>query len=139
MQYPVIEAHRASREHRLYSNSNIVTTSTNRNLLQPTKTYKQRRKSKISELQDEVDKGKQRSGSSSSSGPSSSSKGKARAPLIGNIGRQKSSSSSSSNKSDHSQLVDLVVEDHDAEEVERVRARKEGGPGWNEEPPKHFV
>jgi hypothetical protein len=33
----------------------------------------------------------------------------------------------------------LVVEDHDAEELERVRARKEGGSGWNEEPPKHFV
>ncbi|KKY23161.1 hypothetical protein UCDDS831_g03286 [Diplodia seriata] len=33
----------------------------------------------------------------------------------------------------------LVVEDHEAEEVERVRARKEGGPGWNEAEPKHFV
>ena len=42
-------------------------------------------------------------------------------------------------KSDKSQLVDLVVEDHQAEEVDRVRARKEGGPGWNEVPSKHFV
>lgn len=58
---------------------------------------------------------------------------------MGNLLRQKSSSSSSSGKSDRSQLIDLVVEDHEAEEVERVRARKEGGPGWNEEPPKHFV
>ena len=52
--------------------------------------------------------------------------------------RQKSSASSSA-KSDRSQLVDLVVEDHQAEEVDRVRARKEGGPGWNEVPSKHFV
>lgn len=35
--------------------------------------------------------------------------------------------------------MDLVVEDHDAEQVERVRARKEGGPGWNEAEPKHYV
>jgi hypothetical protein len=35
--------------------------------------------------------------------------------------------------------VDLVVEDHEAEEVERVRARKEGGPEWNEVPQKYFV
>jgi hypothetical protein len=31
------------------------------------------------------------------------------------------------------------VEDHEAEEIERVRARKEGGPGWNEIEQKHFV
>ncbi|KAI7483663.1 DUF300-domain-containing protein [Hortaea werneckii] len=31
------------------------------------------------------------------------------------------------------QLVDLVVEDKQAEEIARVRARKEGGPRWNEE------
>lgn len=35
--------------------------------------------------------------------------------------------------------MDLVVEDHEAEEVERVRARKEGGSGWNEVPQKYFV
>jgi hypothetical protein len=58
--------------------------------------------------------------------------------LVGKLLRQKSSSSSSA-KSDKSQLVDLVVEDHQAEEVERVRARKEGGSAWNEEPAKHFV
>ncbi|KAI7287876.1 DUF300-domain-containing protein [Hortaea werneckii] len=31
------------------------------------------------------------------------------------------------------QLVDLVVEDKQAEGIARVRARKEGGPRWNEE------
>jgi hypothetical protein len=134
--YPVIEAHRATRESRLYSEPSIVTASTNRNLLQPTKENKQRRKSRVKEIQQEVNKGKQRSDSSSSGEPSSS---KSRAGIVGGLIRQKSSSSSSSGKSDRSQLVDLVVEDHEAEEVERVRARKEGGSGWNEVPPKHFM
>ena len=93
------------------------------------------RKKKIREIQHSVDKGKHRSDSSSGEPSSSTS----RAPLVGNLLRQKSSSSSSSGKSDKSQLVDLVVEDREAEEVERVRARKEGGPGWNEVPPRHFV
>lgn len=31
------------------------------------------------------------------------------------------------------------MEDHQAEEIERVRARKEGGPGWNSVEQKHFV
>ncbi|KAF2472874.1 DUF300-domain-containing protein [Lindgomyces ingoldianus] len=132
--YPVIEAHRATRENRLYSSPNIVTASTNRNLLQPTRENKRRRKNKIKEIQQSADKGKRRSNSSGE--PSSS---KSRALPLGNPLRQKSSSSSSSAKSERSQLVDLVVEDHEAEEVERVRARKEGGPGWNEVAPKHFV
>ena len=112
-----------------------MTASTNRNLLQPTKENKQRRKSKIKEIQASVDKGKRRSDSSNGE-PSGS---KSRAPLLSNLMRQKSSSSSSSGKSDRSQLVDLVVEDHEAEDLEGVRARKEGGAGWNEVPPKHFV
>lgn len=36
-------------------------------------------------------------------------------------------------------LVDLIIEDDQAEEVERVRARKEGSPEWNKHEPKHFV
>lgn len=133
--YPVIEAHRATRESRLFSNPNIITASTNRNLLQPTEVNRKRRKSQIKHIQDSADKGKHRD-STDSGEPSSS---KSRTPLIGNLLRQQSSSSTSSAKSDRSQLVDLVVEDHDAEEVERVRARKEGGSGWNEVAPKHFV
>lgn len=136
--YPVIEAHRPSREDRMYADPNILTASTNRNLLQPTKENKRRRKSQIQDLQESVDKGKQRDQSSTGeSSRSKSSHSKSRAPF-GNLLRQKSSSSSSA-KSDKSQLVDLVVEDHQAEEVDRVRARKEGGPGWNEVPSKHFV
>lgn len=49
------------------------------------------------------------------------------------------SSSSHSAKSGRSQLVDLVVEDREAEETERVRARKEGGSAWNQDETKHFV
>jgi len=47
--------------------------------------------------------------------------------------------SSSSGSSHRSGLVDLVVEDRRAEETARVRARKEGGPGWNEAEPKRYV
>lgn len=49
------------------------------------------------------------------------------------------SSESSSAKSDRSQLVDLVVEDESAEEVDRVRARKEGSAAWNQKEGKRFV
>ena len=152
-QYPVIEAHRARREDRFTTEPPILTASTNRNYLQPTADNKRRRKSQIQKIQDNKgkhdkgkhdkgkhdkgrqDKGKQRSDSSSNG---ESSTHKSQAPLIGNLLRQKSSSSSSA-KSDQSQLVDLVIEDHDAEQVDRVRARKEGGPAWNEVENKHFV
>ena len=41
---------------------------------------------------------------------------------------------------DRSQLVDLVIEDEEAEQTERVRARKEGGDAWNTAgESKHFV
>ena len=46
---------------------------------------------------------------------------------------------SESKSSNRSQLVDLIVEDYDAEEIERVRARKEGSPGWNRYDAKHYV
>lgn len=59
-------------------------------------------------------------------------------PVIGKLLRRNSGSSESS-KSQNDQLVDLVVEDDQAEAIERVRARKEGGPGWNEVEQKHFV
>lgn len=59
-----------------------------------------------------------------------------KAPLL-NCNR--SASSSSTTFSDRSGLVDLVVEDTEAEEIERVRARKEGGPGWNETEQKRYV
>lgn len=138
MQYPVIEAHRARREDRFTTEPPIITVSTNRNFLQPTADNKRRRKSQIKKIQEDSgkhDKGKQRSDSSSNG---ESSKHHSHTHLIPSLLRQKSSSSSSA-KSDKSQLVDLIVEDKQAEEVDRVRARKEGGPAWNEVENKHFV
>ena len=120
LQYPVITAHVPSAEQWFGSDPEIITTSTNRNLIQPTRKYKERRES---EIHKELDKGKH---------------GKSRAPVLSGLIREESTSSGSV-KSGRSQLVDLVVEDHNAEEVERVRARKEGGAAWNEEETRHFV
>ncbi|KAB8337053.1 hypothetical protein FH972_021357 [Carpinus fangiana] len=126
--YPVITAHHASREDRLYRDPHMVTASSNRNVLQPTAANRRRRKSKINEIQESMDKGKAREGSKSGS---RSRKSKHE--------HGKRNESSSSGKTDRSQLVDLVVEDREAEEVERVRARKEGSPEWNRHEAKHFV
>ena len=120
----------------MYHNPSVISASTNRNLLQPTRENRQRRKSRIEDIQASADKGKHRD--SASSGEASSSK-KSHIPVIGKLLRHASASTSSSDKSDRSQLVDLVVEDQEAEEIERVRARKEGSPAWNETDPKHYV
>lgn len=98
----------------------LITTSTNRNLLQPTKANQERRASNI---QKDLDKSKST---------------RSRAPLLDGMLREDSSSSRSA-KSGRSQLVDLMVEDTEAEETERVRARKEGGSAWNEDETKHYV
>lgn len=136
MQYPVITAHTADREAVLHRDPSMITASTNRHVLQPTRANKQRRKSRIQDIQDHAHKGKHRT--SSSSGEASTPKPKAdHRPLLSKITSQ--SSSSSGAHSDRSQLVDLVIEDHEAEDIERVRARKEGGSEWNEAEPKHFV
>jgi len=124
--YPVITANTVNRESLLYSNPTIVTPATNRNILQPSTVNKKKRKQRIKEIQDSSNKGKSRS-------PSDSSPAK---PLLQTFA---SNSSTSSGKSQASQRVDLVVEDEEAEEIERVRARKEGDPRWNETETKHFV
>lgn len=133
--YPVITAHEARREHYLYQNPPILTQSTNRNILQPTRDNKHRRKSQIQKIQQSPEKGKHRTSDSSSSQRRSSKL--TQVPVLGPV--LQCAESSSSGKTQNSQLVDLVIEDHDAEEVERVRARKEGGPAWNEVEQKHFV
>lgn len=127
-QYPVITAHQARREDWLHRDPGLLTTSTNRNLFQPTKDNKARRRS---EIREEIRKGKTRSTSSAES--SSRQPGAIEAKL------KRNRSTSTSGKSDRSQLVDLVVEDTEAEEAERVRARKEGGDTWNRSPQRHFV
>ncbi len=149
--YPVITAHEASRERWLNAASpDLLTTSANRNLLQPTRDNEIRRASNIRATVEEVtkksqrkhsDKGKKSRNSSSNKGKqidtvSNGEEGRAPGPLRGMLRHY---SSSSSAKSDRSQLVDLVVEDTTAEDAERVRARKEGSAGWNSQEPKRFV
>ncbi|KAF2668563.1 DUF300-domain-containing protein [Microthyrium microscopicum] len=131
--YPVITAHTANREALLYRDPSIVTASTNRNLLQPGKVQRQKRKSRIQEIQDSSDPASTAAGKKKSDRQDSGSKDQK--PLL----KKNKSSSGSSSSSANSQLVDLVVEDEEAEEIERVRARKEGSPRWNETDPKHFV
>ena len=120
VQYPVITAHVPAADRWLGADPELITTSTNRNLLQATKANRERRASNI---QKELDKGKST---------------RSRAPLLDGMLREESSSSHSA-RSGRSQLVDLVVEDTEAEETERVRARKEGGSAWNEDETKHYV
>lgn len=107
-------------------NPNLLTTSANRNLLQPTRDHRVRRRT---EIRESIQKGKERSGS-----PDPERQGAIESKLT-----LQRSGSSRSGRSDRGQLVDLVVEDHAAEEAERVRARKEGGDYWNQQEQKHFV
>lgn len=145
--YPVINTHYASREDRLHADPNMLSASTNRAILQPTKDNKQRRKSRIHDIQSQVHQHnnpknkdtKHRGSSSSGEGSSKTSKARNAASHVPGVGSLLRHDSSESTKSHSSQLVDLVVEDHEAEAIERVRARKEGGPGWNSVEQKHFV
>ncbi|TVY35226.1 Transmembrane protein-like protein [Lachnellula subtilissima] len=146
--YPVITAHEASRERWLAASPGLLTTSANRNLLQPTRDNQIRRESNIRQTVEHVKKKTERKHSSTSKGKGrSNSKGKESDNATGEEGRAPAmlgmlrhhSSASSSAKSDRSQLVDLVVEDETAEDAERVRARKEGGSSWNKTESKRYV
>lgn len=115
------------------SDPGLLTTSTNRNILHPNKKSKERRET---DVQRRMSKGKHggkaRKRDRSTEAP--------RAPVVsGLLDRDSSPNSQKSAKSGRSQLVDLVVEDTEADELERVRARKEGGAEWNENQPKHFL
>lgn len=144
----MITAHEASRERWLTASPDLLTTSANRNLLQPTRDNQIRRESNIRQTVEHVKKKTERKHSSTGKGKGrSSSEGKesdnatgeeGRAPAMMGMLRHHSSASSSA-KSDRSQLVDLVVEDETAEDAERVRARKEGGSAWNKMESKRFV
>ena len=103
----------------------LLTTSTNRNLFQPTRDNKTRRRS---EIRESLQKGKN---------PSNSRSRERMGAIQSKLARERRTSETS--HSDRSQLVDLVVEDTDAEEAERVRARKEGGDLWNQDEQKYFV
>jgi hypothetical protein len=103
----------------------LLTTSTNRNLFQPTRDNKTRKRS---EIRESLQKGKNRNSSGSR---------ERMGAIESKLTRERSISETS--HSDRSQLVDLVVEDTEAEEAERVRARKEGGDLWNQDEQKVFV
>ncbi|KAF8849994.1 DUF300-domain-containing protein [Acephala macrosclerotiorum] len=141
--YPVITAQIASRERWLNASPGLLTTSANRNLLQPTRDNEIRRASNIKETVEEVTKKTQRKHRKKNR--DDNSKGKEREILNGEEGRAPAMKgmlrhhSSESSKSDRSQLVDLVVEDEPAEEADRVRARKEGSAGWNQTEGKRYV
>ena len=130
--YPVITAHEATREDWMNRDPGLLTTSTNRHLFQPTRDNKRRRKE---EIRQSIHKGKERSTSRASD---ESSPPRPEGGIESKLKRDGSADSKNS-KIDTSQLVDLVVEDEVAEEMERVRARKEGGDAWNENEQKHFV
>jgi hypothetical protein len=104
---------------------NMLTTSTNRNLFQPTRDHKTRRKTDVRES---INKGKSRSTSKSEV---------AEDGVAAKLSHNESGSSCSN--SSQSQLVDLVVEDTAAEETLRVRARKDGSTAWNLDDQKVFV
>jgi hypothetical protein len=126
----VITAHEPSRERWLNQEPSLITTVANRHILRPVRNNQGLRKAKAN-IQKTVDKGKRRSSSASEERKTP------RAPIL--KGMLRNNSSSSSGKSDRSQLVDLVVEDTEFGETERVRARKEGGPEWSGAEPKRFV
>ncbi|KAJ6257030.1 hypothetical protein Dda_7914 [Drechslerella dactyloides] len=138
--YPVITAHEPYSEERFRQNHQssryLVTTATNQEVLRPKDRIKiqSRRSTKSSGSKPQGNKGKGKA-SAAENGTTEESQG-----LLSQANDAlHRSSSSSSNQSNQSGVVDLVVEDTQAEEIERVRARKEGGPGWNEEDPKVFV
>ncbi|KAK4697052.1 hypothetical protein P7C71_g964, partial [Lecanoromycetidae sp. Uapishka_2] len=135
--YPVITAHVPAAERWLGADPELITTSTNRNLLQPTKANRERRESNIQKV---LDKSRHTADSGSDKGEASRSKpkGRSRAPVANGILREESSSDQSV-KTGRSQLVDLIIEDTQAEEVERVRARKEGGSAWNDTETKQYI
>lgn len=104
---------------------NVLTTSTNRNLFQPTQDHNKRRRT---EVRQNIQKGKDRS----------NSRPRDKMSAIESKMTHRESDSESSHSA-RSQLVDLVVEDTAAEQAELVRARKEGGDTWNQNEQKHFV
>src|SRR2546423_13056280 len=107
-QYPVITAHQASRKDWMTQDPNLLSTSTNRNLFQPSHDHKTRKRS---EIRESLRKGKDRSNSRS---------GKRVDAIESKLTHEDRMSGTS--HSDRSQLVDLVVQDTEAEEAGRVRA-----------------
>jgi hypothetical protein len=147
VQYHVITAQEAPKWH--IRNSDLLRTSSTRDSPDPTEDSAVRRASDMSVAAENVARkgqSKHKKTSSRAKKRDGNSKGKQvergveqeQAPLIkGKL--QHEHSGSGSTKSDPNQRVDLIVEDKDAEDRERDRARREGSASWNETPPKQFV
>lgn len=131
----MITANEASRERWLTGRPDLITTSANRNLLQPTKDNQIRRESNIRQTVEEVTKKTQKKHSKNTTNKSktrsSSSKGKqkqvpnyqedengeeGRAPMMKGMLRHHSSGESST-KSDRSQVRRFGVTPHPSDEV----------------------
>lgn len=132
--YPVITAHHATREDRLYREPRVVTTSSNRNLLQPTKDGRKKKNERSESIQKSAANGKAQQLNTKQTQGNSNDRGNARQE-----GSNRSIKGDGPVKEDQSQRRDLVVEDVEAEDVERVRARKSGSPEWNRNDRKHFL
>ncbi|KAJ6010753.1 hypothetical protein N7451_002165 [Penicillium sp. IBT 35674x] len=118
--YPVITANEVPRDQRLsrtgsYQQSNQA----NEGHVRKSRTH---RKGRTSGSDSRRDPNSSRKSSKSSRGPG---------PL------QRNASSTSSHQSHRSQLVDLVVENQEAEEEERAQAQRETGSAWGAEP-RHY-
>ncbi|KAJ5084004.1 hypothetical protein NUU61_008583 [Penicillium alfredii] len=113
--YPVITANQVPRDQQLPSSRGYQSSSTGAEV-KKARTHRKGRASGESKQK------------RASSGPSSGTPG----PL------QRSASSTSSHNSHRSQLVDLVVEDREAEEEDRVQTQKETGSAWAETETRRF-
>ena len=94
--YPVINTHYASQEDRLHTNPNMLSASTNRAILQPTKNNRQRRKSRIQSIQENVHQHDDPHRGSSSSGSNAGGKVKEALSQVPGVNKLAPSSSSSS-------------------------------------------
>lgn len=132
--YPVIAVNRPyyahSRSYRRRPTPEVITTATNQAILNPPSSPVARQVKK-----------KGRKHKATSPGEDEQAQ-----PLLGSPTSPRSTGSHHKHSGDSTPrhegedgLVDLVVEDKTAEERERVRARKEGGPEGNKEDPKVLV
>ncbi|KAJ5460401.1 Transmembrane protein, partial [Penicillium daleae] len=118
--YPVITANEVPRDQRLPTHRSYQNSSTGGDV-KKSRAHQKRRTSGSEGRRDH----------NASSRKSSKSSG-APHPL------QRNASSTSSRHSHRSQLVDLVVEDHEAEEEDREQAQRELGSAWAGDETRHF-
>lgn len=122
LQYPVITANEVPRDQRLPTDRSYQSSSTGGDV-KKSRSHRRRRASG-SEGRRDLNNASSRK-SSKSSGPPR--------PL------QRNASSTSSHHSHRSQLVDLVVEDHEAEEEDRDQAQRELGSAWAGDETRRFA